>query len=319
MPEAPSGGASAPPPLPSFSFAASALKNREEEKANYLELPQPVRYEDIQRESIMALKPDLFEGMRFELNKPLNPNFFLSHSLFMGNAEMPTGGKQVVKAPMGTYEFGANVISEKYMFLGRVGTDGRVSGRIKYDLNDNLSLKLQTQLSQQPDQSQVMVDADVKGADWNGQVKLGNPGFLGVNYFQSVTPKLSVGGEFFWLQPNLKSGVGLAARHVDAGNVATLQVATTGILSMQYTHRVTEKISLASDLMWHFGSREATATIGYDAILRQCRLRGKVDTNGVVSTYLEERFAPGINFVLSAELDHAKSNYKFGFGIVAGE
>lgn len=50
---------------------------------------------------------------------------------------------------------------------------------------------------------------------------------------------------------------------------------------------------------------------------RTCALQ--VDTNGVVSAYLEERFSPGINFVLSAELDHLHSNYKFGFGVVAGE
>jgi mitochondrial import receptor subunit TOM40 len=32
-----------------------------------------------------------------------------------------------------------------------------------------------------------------------------------------------------------------------------------------------------------------------------------------------ERFAPGVNFMLSAELDHAAKNYKFGFGFTAGE
>jgi len=53
--------------------------------------------------------------------------------------------------------------------------------------------------------------------------------------------------------------------------------------------------------------------------LVQCRLRGKIDTNGVATAYLEERFSPGINFVMSAELDHFHSNYKFGFGVVAGE
>ena len=40
---------------------------------------------------------------------------------------------------------------------------------------------------------------------------------------------------------------------------------------------------------------------------------------GVATAYLEERFSPGINFVMSAELDHFHSNYKFGFGVVAGE
>ena len=47
---------------------------------------------------------------------------------------------------------------------------------------------------------QVMVDSDVKGHDWNAQLKLGSPSFVGLNYFQSVTPHLSAGGEFFWLQ-----------------------------------------------------------------------------------------------------------------------
>lgn len=51
---------------------------------------------------------------------------------------------------------------------------------------------------------------------------------------------------------------------------------------------------------------KATATVGFDCMLRQCRLRGKVDTNGLISTYIEERFAPGINFLLSAEVDHAQ-------------
>jgi hypothetical protein len=27
----------------------------------------------------VALKPDLFEGLRFEINRPLNQNFFLTH------------------------------------------------------------------------------------------------------------------------------------------------------------------------------------------------------------------------------------------------
>ncbi len=83
--------------------------------------------------------------------------------------------------------------------------------------------------------------------------------------------------------------------------------------------QVTDKVALAADFLWHISSRDVTATVGYDCNLRQCRLRGKVDTNGVVTALLEERFSPGINFVLSAEMDHWQSNYKFGFGIVAGE
>ena len=47
-----------------------------------------------------------------------------------------------------------------------------------------LGVKLHMQLSNEAGQSQVMVDSDVKGGDWNAQLKLGSPSFLGLNYFQ---------------------------------------------------------------------------------------------------------------------------------------
>ncbi len=45
----------------------------------------------------MSLKPDLFEGLRFDLTKPLNHNFALSHSIFMGNIDVPTANPSQVK------------------------------------------------------------------------------------------------------------------------------------------------------------------------------------------------------------------------------
>ena len=34
----------------------------------------------------------------------------------------------------------------------------------------------------------------------------------------------------------------------------------------------------------------------------QCRLRGKIDSNGVFAAFLEERLKMGVNFILSAEV-----------------
>lgn len=305
----------APPPLPNFSDPDTY----KQAKVDYMNLPQPVKYEDISREVMMSLKPEMFEGFRFDLSKPLNGNFFLTHSISMGNFEMPTAQQQLIKMPFGAYEFGANVIFEKFFMLGRVTHDGRLSGRVKLDITDNLSLKVQTQLASEPGQSQVMFDADVKGKDWNGQLKAGNPNFYGINYFQSVTDKLSVGGEFFFVKSGNKSGLGVAVRHSGDKHIAVAQLATTGILSLQYAHKVTDKVTLASDFLWHWSNRESTATVGYDCNLRQCRLRGKVDSHGVVGVYIEERFNPGLNFLLSGEIDHKNKNYKFGFGVSAGE
>jgi hypothetical protein len=64
----------------------------------------------------------------------------------------------------------------------------------------------------------------------------------GLNYFQSVTPNLSAGGEVFWLPQQMRSGVGLCLRHSGDKHIAAVQLATTGILSAQYAHRVTDKV-----------------------------------------------------------------------------
>lgn len=101
--------------------------------------------------------------------------------------------------------------------------------------------------------------------------------------------------------------------------MATAQVATTGLLSLGYLHRVSDKVSLAADLLWNWRSREAAAAFGYDYALRQCRLRGRIDTDGRVAAFLEERVNVGVNFVLSGEVDHARRDFKFGVGMTVGE
>lgn len=119
--------------------------------------------------------------------------------------------------------------------------------------------------------------------------------------------------------PRPRPGIGLAARHSTESSVATIQVANTGLLSLTYLQRISEKVSLAADFIWNVNSREATASFGYDYILRQCRLRGRIDTEGKIGAFLEERVNVGVNFIISAELDHAKKDYKFGLGMTVGE
>ena len=172
--------------------AAQAAKSNTPEtgRVNYNDLPCPVKYEEMQREVMMSLKTDLFEGARFDYNKQLNQKFFLSHGFFLGNVEVPAQGGQIIKIPTSTYEFGANVVDQNYMLVGRILTDGRVSGRLKYDMSDWLSLKLQS--TKETGFSQIMFDADFKGLDYQAQIKYGSGQFYGVNYLQSVTPALWV-------------------------------------------------------------------------------------------------------------------------------
>ncbi|KAK6121656.1 hypothetical protein DH2020_044602 [Rehmannia glutinosa] len=240
-----------------------------------------VMYLDDQKLSVLlSLKPELFEGMRFDFTKGLNQKFSLSH---------------------------------------RVLTDGRLNARLKCDLTENLSLKGNAQLTNEPHMSHGMFNFDYKGSDYRTQFQLGNGALFGASYIQSVSPHLSLGGEVFWAGQHRKSGIGYAARYNTDKMVATGQVASTGMVALSYVQKVSDKVSLASDFMYNYMSRDVTASFGYDYILRQCRLRGKIDSNGVVAAFLEERFNMGLNFILSAEIDHKKKDYKFGFGLTVGE
>ncbi|XP_020198086.1 mitochondrial import receptor subunit TOM40-1 [Aegilops tauschii subsp. strangulata] len=293
--------------------------DKKEEKVDYLNLPCPVPYEEIQREALMSLKPELFEGLRFDFTKMLTQKFALSHSVLMGSLEVPSQSADVIKVPTSQYEFGANFLDPKLMLIGRLMTDGRLNARVKCDLTENLALKINAQLTSEPHYSQGMFNFDYKGTDYRAQFQIGNNAFYGANYIQSVTPNLSMGTEIFWLGQQRKSGIGFNSRYNTDKMVGTLQVASTGIVALSYVQKVSEKVSLATDFMYNHMSRDVTSSVGYDYILRQCRLRGKVDSNGVVAAYLEERLNMGVNFLLSAEIDHPKKNYKFGFGMTVGE
>ncbi|CAJ2676006.1 mitochondrial import receptor subunit TOM40-1-like [Trifolium pratense] len=303
------------PPIPT-----SDEKKNHDVKVDYSNLPCPIPFEELHREAMMSLKPELFEGCRFDFTKMLNHKFSLNHSVSMGPIEIPSQSAEVIKIPTSNYEFGATFIDHpRLVLLGRLLTDGRLTARLKYDMLENLTLKANAQLTSEPHMSQGMMNLDYKGKDFRTQFQLGNGALLGASYIQSVTNHLSLGGEVFWAGQHRKSGVGYAARYNTDKMVATGQVASTGMVLLSYVQKVSEKVSLATDLMCNYLSRDVTASFGYDYILRQCRLRGKVDSNGVCAAYLEERLNMGLNFILSAELDHKKKDYKFGFGLTVGE
>ncbi|URE47115.1 ARF [Musa troglodytarum] len=318
----PSPAAAPPPPIP-VGLAAALPPNTEvqgdgkgvSEKVDWLNLPCPVPFEEIQREALMSLKPELFEGLRFDFTKGINQTFALSHSVFMGSMEVPSQSSDIIKVPTAHYEFGANFLDPKLMLIGRILTDGRLNARVKCDLTDNLTLKINAQLTNEPHFSQGMFNFDYKGRDFRSQFQIGNNAFYGANYIQSVSPHLSLGSEVFWLGHQRKSGIGFAARYNTDKMVTTGQVASTGIVALSYVQKVSEKVSLASEFMYNHMTRDVTSSFGYDYILRQCRLRGKLDSNGVVGAFLEERLNMGVNLLLSAEvrrIDHSKKDYKFG-------
>ncbi|KAF3602791.1 hypothetical protein F2Q69_00037828 [Brassica cretica] len=290
-----------------------------DEKVDYSNLPCPVPYDELHREAYMSLKSETFEGLRFDFSKGLNQRFSLSHSVMMGPTKVPSQSPDTtIKIPTAHYEFGANYFDPKLMLVGRVMTDGRLNARVKADLSDKLILKANAQLTGEPHMSHAVFNFDYMGKDYRAQLQLGNSALVGATYIQSVTPRLSLGGEVFWAGVPRKSGIGYAARYETDQMAASAQVASTGNVVMNYVQKISEKVSLATDFVYNYFSRDVVASVGYDYILRQSRVRGKIDSNGVTSALLEERLSMGLNFLLSAEVDHKKKDYKFGFGLTVG-
>lgn len=53
-----------------------------------------------------------------------------------------------------------------------------------------------------------------------------------------------MGGEVFYLAEQRRSGIGLAARHVGDKHVATAQVANTGLVSLTYIQKISDKVRM---------------------------------------------------------------------------
>ncbi|KHG00734.1 Mitochondrial import receptor subunit TOM40 -like protein [Gossypium arboreum] len=271
------------PPVTTTIPADASKTKKADEKTDYMNLPCPIPFEEIHREALMYL----WAQLKFLLN---------------------------LLKPLKSLPLTMNLL----MLIGRVLTDGRLNARVKWDLTDNFTVKANAQLTNEPHMSHGMFNFDYKGKDYRSQFQIGNGALFGASYFQSVSPHLSLGGEVFWAGQHRKSGIGYAGRYETDKMVATGQVASTGMVALSYVQKVSEKVSLASDFMYNYMSKDATASVGYDYILRQCRLRGKIDSNGCTTAFLEERLNMGLNFILSAEIDHKKKDYKFGFGLTVG-
>ncbi|KAE8811700.1 protein ROOT PRIMORDIUM DEFECTIVE 1 [Hordeum vulgare] len=130
--------------------------------------------------------------------------------------------------------------------------------------------------------------------DFRTQCQFGNNGFYGVNYIQ-VLPADPFDHGCNWT--NCKHWTGFT----------------------QYVQKVSEKVSLATDFMYNHMSKDVTASVGYDYIMRQSRLRGEGRYQWHNFRSFGGENQPTRYLVLSAEVDHWKKDNKFGIGINVGE
>lgn len=272
------------------------------------ELPNPGSYEEINQEATSILRPNLVQGLLFNFNAPLSQSFALGNSVEMGAADNP-----------GAFAFNANYYTNRLVMISRTTpSDGRVHGRIFVNHTPSLTSKVTADVGIEPDSSKGSWDLDYRSADSCSQLKFASGGVVAVSYLQSVTPWLALGGEGFYQGQSGFSALTFAGKYSHGPGTASLSLASFGPVIASYVHRINPRVAFASELFIDGRTRDSHLTVGYRFDLKNATVVGHLDSAGRVAATLEERINPALSLTLSGELDHAKQDYKFGFGVNIG-
>jgi len=275
-------------------------------------------------------QPDVIEGLVIRAMKPVGAHLLLNHQLSFSRVSPPFGGPP---QPTQGYSFGAILVPGQgagTMLRADVDGDLNVSARGAADLGAGIAARLNLQLARQrggrgePGAFELSLGASRDA--WNARVLSGSGGYWQAAGLAKVwgtpTQQLAVGGEAYWVGVQRTSGAGAALRWrgklLGGEHSATLQASTAGAGSVTWRREYGDRVALWSQLDVVRASgrpRDAVCTAGYDAQLRMARLRGSFDTRGMLRVALEERVAPGVSVTVSAEIDHARGDHRFGLGL----
>ncbi|CAH7669222.1 eukaryotic porin/Tom40 [Phakopsora pachyrhizi] len=308
----------------------TGLINRLSDWRDSLDLTDPGTYEQVGREAkSVQLTNYIFDGARAELSKALSlsPAFNVTHSFNLG-AQGGTGSMGATNP--GTYSFGGMYATNKVFAQGTIDNDATLIGRFNYRWGDYDISKLQVQWPNSPSSPSVtQLEHERRGKDYALSVKAYNPnlddqsGIFITQYLQSIHPRLSLGVESVWqkLPPLEDASLSYLLKWQSARKdwISTLTLQGQGVLQASYWQKLSDRIEAAVDL--HFvphplpKERKAISTLGLKYDLRQATVRAQADSTGKVSMLLEQRVAPMFTFSVAGEIDHAKSQSKFGVGI----
>lgn len=204
--------------------------------------------------------------------------------------------------------------------------EGTLQARANYALTSGLTSKFQGQYGGSRMPSMAQFEMDYSGMDFSSNVKAVNPsvvdgtGIYVASHLQSLTKKIVFGVEVAAQHPEpsvLEYQSSLVGKYSGKGFVLTANVAQFGVLQTSYYQKLNENVEVGAELqlMRSPEKLEGVCTVGGKWEFRQSAVRAQVDTTGRVCSVMEQRLAPGISFLVTADLDHLKGQSKFGVGL----
>ena len=335
-PPPPPAEAEAPPPPPSSNQAGDDSIAKAAADAGSMINPGP--YEQAPGDLKRLVMLDTHDGFRCDINKQLSPYLAVVHSFWLGTNMIPDGRKR-------TYTWLAQVADETSLCFARIDpSQSSVDGRIHKALLGGAAVaKLQLGLSSEGQADQCLLDVDVNGMSWAGNLKYGSMGggpVYGCAFHQGITSNLSMGGEGMYVAANgnmMSSYLMKYAFHASGEGSADdkstgteppssaicVQFAPSGPspmpLTLNYKRTVTPKrVTLGAELSCDPITLQSHCVLGAEFKFNRSKLHVAVDGNAKVQSLFETALGkePGQpKLSLSAELDHLKDEMKFGYGL----
>ena len=310
-------------------------------------LPNPGKLEELKKEAQSVLSPDVFEGARFEFNKTLTQKFALLHNVTLASG---APGTYEFGANFGDE---AVLLASRIDLAGRL--NGRLNASLTDNWLLRLQAQVQPEGGNtfKADADYKGGDFSAGGYFIGGSNILGFSYLQSLTAGLAV----GLEGFYHPFNSKVRGGAG-AMRYVwGAGgqNVATAKVGTfgNGMSEIAYQRKVqptplargprhsaqtitcpgcslppalilshdlmqvSEKVALATE-MQYYHNQFCQFGLGYQFNLRSSCFKGLIQSDTTCTAVLEERVQPGINLILSAQLNHKKNDYKFGVGLTIG-
>jgi mitochondrial import receptor subunit TOM40 len=350
-PPLPGQAAAAPPPPPSADFNASDNNDNESDddiaqaSANASAYKNPGPFESAPMDAKRLITLDTHDGFRCDINKQLSPHMAVVHSFWLGTNMIPDGRTR-------TYTWLTQVADADSLYMARcdpekLSCDGRIHKSILGGLG---MVKLQLGLSPEGQTDQALVDIDLGAQTWTANLKYGTMGgglVYGCNFYQAITPKLSMGGEGMYISANqnlmsnylIKYSIPAKGDGDDNEDAATAKPAAPGqfmpeppsstmyasynsaqsMITLNYKRIVTpNRVTLGAELACNPLSLESQVVLGAEFKWSRSKLQLAIDGGARMQSLLETKLGkePGQpTLTLSADLDHLKDEMRFGYGL----
>eukprot|EP01111_Echinosteliopsis_oligospora_P002999 TRINITY_DN1482_c0_g1_i1.p1 TRINITY_DN1482_c0_g1~~TRINITY_DN1482_c0_g1_i1.p1 ORF type:complete len:371 (-),score=90.86 TRINITY_DN1482_c0_g1_i1:8-1120(-) len=304
-----------------------------------LDLPNPGKYEDYNRESRdITSGYDFFDGAKIDITRSLSEQFGVTHSFALGGSDNRGGG---------SYGFSTNVMSanKKNIIAGRFEGEGKVMARLISHALPNTTLSAQALITQQDNPqaqpSGITAEVEYRGASWVSSLKLERFSVLEASFMQSISRHAALGFSLVHIPYQGLSGFSWAARFigspivkenipVEPGQpqikvprwVATAALSPFTPFTAAFTWNTKTPVTFATDFsvvpkMEEPEHISMTSVWSAGAIWehRTSRIKARVDSNAHIGAVVEEQLNQIMLMTFSGDLDHYNQKYRFGLGV----